>query len=268
MASIHGLLKVLFNQNYREERKINLYKHRETQRLLKLPMGQEGETQLLKNTLKFYDGNSFISLKREIFDRGIYKFDCKNDSPVIVDGGANIGLSVLYFKTLYPQSRIIAFEPDPVIFEILKYNIASAGLKDVTLHNEALWDENSNLLFYQEGKESGRILIDSKKSIIVKSRRLGDFLNQRVDFLKLDIEGAELKVLSDIKEQLQVVDKVFVEYHSYVNQSQELDVLLKILKTSGFRVYIENSGLKSQTPFVSINKYQDMDMLVNIFAYR
>jgi FkbM family methyltransferase len=43
--------------------------------------------------------------------------------PVIIDCGGNIGLSVLYFKYLFPNSVITVFEPSPPVFEILKENI-------------------------------------------------------------------------------------------------------------------------------------------------
>jgi hypothetical protein len=56
----------------------------------------------------------------EIFTKGIYSFRCTTEAPLIIDCGSNIGMSILNFKTQYPKSRIIAFEPDNSNFEILK----------------------------------------------------------------------------------------------------------------------------------------------------
>ena len=63
---------------------------------------------------------SFIWQFKEIFVDEIYKFDSKDEEPVIYDCGANIGMSCLYFKILYPKARITAFEGDPIITDVLE----------------------------------------------------------------------------------------------------------------------------------------------------
>lgn len=56
----------------------------------------------------------------KIFKRQIYNFQIDNPAPYIIDAGANIGLGVIYFKKLFPDAEIIAFEPDPNIFAVMK----------------------------------------------------------------------------------------------------------------------------------------------------
>src|ERR1041385_7511773 len=53
-----------------------------------------------------------LHLYHEVFAKDEYLFSCDTESPVILDCGANIGMATLFFKWLYPQSKISAFEPD------------------------------------------------------------------------------------------------------------------------------------------------------------
>src|SRR5262249_62206976 len=85
----------------------------EIQRLRKTPRYTRTNTNLLGERFEVVDAESFLSIYDQIFVREIYRFESSDDAPFIIDGGANIGASVLYFKKLYPKSRIIAFEPDP-----------------------------------------------------------------------------------------------------------------------------------------------------------
>ena len=189
---------------------------------------------------------------------------------LLPDGGANIGLSTIYFKSLFPKSKIVAFEPDIKIFKILKENVESFGLKDVDLVNKGLWKENTKLAFNSEGADAGAINMDSHKSKSsnkIKVVDLKPYLNQRVEFLKLDIEGSETIVLKAIESSLHNVEKIFVEYHSYIGQEQTLNEIIEILKKNNFRLYI-SAGLSSKSPFITINTYSDMDMQLNIFGIK
>src|SRR5690606_6701996 len=86
------------------------------------------------------DFPTLIGLYREIFLDEIYRFSAACEAPFIVDCGANIGMSVLYFKTLYPESRIVAFEPNPSAFALLEKNVAVNQLDGVSLFNYAISD--------------------------------------------------------------------------------------------------------------------------------
>ena len=75
--------------------------------------------------IRINDGPSaYVGLK-DIFVQRIYHFESRRANPLILDCGSNIGLSLLYFASTYPQSRIIAFEPDPTIFPCLQENMSS-----------------------------------------------------------------------------------------------------------------------------------------------
>jgi FkbM family methyltransferase len=229
-----------------------------------------GEASLMGKKIKYADGPSYLFMKKEIFENEIYKFSSSSQEPFIIDCGANIGLSVLYFKNIFPKSKITAFEPDPKIFSILKSNMNAYGYGDVQLLQKGLWDSPGKLKFFSEGADGGRIISGQEyaQAIEVETVRLSDYLDRQVDFLKIDIEGAETEVLEESRHKLKNVKNLFVEYHSFSDKAQSLDRILAILKEAGFRYYLHNMGIKSQQPFQKKEIYNNMDMQLNIFACR
>ena len=227
------------------------------------------QTELLGHPLVVPDAPTFLPMYFSIFESEIYKFTADNATPYILDGGANIGLSAIYFKRLYPNAKITAFEPDPKIYSALEQNIRNANFNNVELVNRALWNEETSLWFSSEGSDAGRIANDGTdtKDIEVKTVRLRDYLNTPVDFLKLDIEGAETTVMEDCHDKLRQVKRIFVEYHSFENQPQTLATLLTILKDNGFRVAIHAENI-SPHPFIKRDLCVGMDLQLDIFAYR
>jgi FkbM family methyltransferase len=228
------------------------------------------QTRLFGKPIKYID-SSYFPMKKEIINTGIYTFHTDKESPYILDCGANIGLSVIFFKHLYPKAEIIAFEADPTICEILIANLESQGIGGVTVMNRAVWKEETTITFFKEGGDAGRIMDAAetgKESIQVPSVVLSQFINKEVDLLKIDIEGAELDVLKEIEPRLHLVKHIFVEYHSFVDRSQQLDALLQILTKAGFRYYIQTIGIFSHQPYVRVNRLLGMDMQMNVFGYR
>ena len=223
----------------------------------------------LGKKIKIIDSASFLSSYNEIFENQILHFNADHDDPVVIDCGANIGLSVLFFKHLYPNARIIAFEPVPEIFDVLKYNLYQFCYNNIVLHRKAVWKEETRLSFMNEGADGGRIAIEGdKKSIItVEAVRLRDFINGPIDFLKIDIEGAETEVMRDIFDKLNYVKYIFIEYHSFAKKRQTLDILFHILLDKGFRIHIQPINV-SKNPFISIRRNLGMDMQLNVFGVR
>lgn len=242
---------------------------RELTRLSRIPRYQRTTTSIFGKKIVVVDTNTFIGGYHEIFEKAIYAFSAKTESPRIIDCGANIGLSVIYFKTLYPKSHVLAFEPDPIISAVLKHNTAALGFTDVDVQQKAVWVHDRGVDFQQEGGFSGRIPQpgDEDRVISVESIRLRDYLNEEIDFLKIDIEGAEIEVLRDCKEFLGNVEHLFVEYHSHVSQEQMLQEVLLIFKDAGFRYHVTDAFTRKQ-PFLDNKQLLGMDLQLNIFGYR
>jgi FkbM family methyltransferase len=217
---------------------------------------------------RFPDAASFLSAYEEIFVNQIYAFTTSNPRPRIVDLGANVGVSVLYFKQRFPAARIEAYEPDPSIFGYLKQNVESHGLTDVMLHNAAVWTERRTLRFEPDGADGGRIDPGAARGIEVPAVPIAELLGgDRIDFLKMDIEGAEDEVLPACEGRLGNVDNLFVEYHSSPRKPQRLDRIIDTLAHAGFRISMETIHFP-RSPFLRKRSADPFDLQVNISGYR
>ena len=219
--------------------------------------------------ISFTDAQSFLRTLNEIYGQDIYLFKSDNDQPLIIDIGSNIGLSILYFKKLYPLSTIIGFEPDPEIFNILEKNLKEFHIDRVNIYNSAAWKFDGELSFYSEGALSGSIYkVENSKSIKVSALDINKFISGKdVDFLKIDVEGAEYDILNHIKQHLKKVKRIFVEYHDKKNTVQELHAILNILSEAGFLYYIKQESDSINHPYISKSNW-NFNFQLNIFAYR
>jgi len=245
----------------------------ELHRLSQLPKDSSGYAHIFSKPFKYHHAASFIATYRELFEDELYKFNPKVKSgETILDCGANMGLSVLYFALNYPSHRIIAFEPEEAIFKVLTENVETFALKNVTLHQKAVWTKEETLTFHSDGGMGGRVNNLYKKSNQpinkVETVILKDYLNDKVDFLKIDIEGAEVEVLKSCKGHLGQVKHLFFEYHNHINQSQTLHELLAQVQEEGFKYHIKESSARKK-PFVDRNTIcETFDMAITIFCYK
>ncbi|WP_231363937.1 FkbM family methyltransferase [Verrucomicrobium sp. 3C] len=159
-------------------------------------------------------------LYRQIFLFRDYEFRSANPAPRILDCGANIGLATLFFKLSYPQSQIDAFEADPDLATILERNVQGNELSNVNVHCCALAKGEGEIDFYPSGTTTtnGSVQADlwrGGEPVRVQARRLSEWIGDEVDFLKMDIEGAESEVIAELSESgaLVRVREAVVEYH-------------------------------------------------------
>lgn len=240
----------------------------ELERLRKQPRYTPGATTLFGRPLEYVDSSSYFFLHEEIFKEEVYAFNTANPSPRIIDGGANIGLGVIYFKRRFPDSQITAFEADPAVAQVLKRNLQAHRLGDVEVRAEALWSREEELAFESEGADGGRLTSANNRTVKIPAVALSRFLDEPVDFLKLDIEGAEFEVLQSCRGRLGNVEKAFVEYHSRAEESQQLPDLLALLRDEGFRCFVTAPSVFSPKPLKEIRSYAGFDMVLNIFCVR
>jgi len=257
--------------------KLNFYfssDGKELRRISGIPRYKNGDTKIFGFKFGFVDSASFVVQYLEIYKRQIYNFKADNDRPYIIDCGANVGVGTLYFKTLYPNAEIVAFEPDKQIFAALTQNIANSNYKDILLINKGVWNTEGTIKFIHEGADGGNILdpqgtvSGDQKLIEIETTSLKKYLDRKVDFLKIDIEGAESTVIEDCELLIKNAQKIFIEFHSTVNKPQELHSILNILSKNGFRYYVESAGLINDSPFIKQDTINNYDNLLNICAYK
>ncbi len=215
------------------------------------------------------DVASFFSAYREIFIEQIYAFPSASKAPVVLDCGANIGVSILYFKKLYPSAKVIAYEADPTIFGFLQANMQKNDITDVELHNVAIWSSEMTVEFNVEGADGGRINVGNDRNVIaVQAISLESVVQQhKFDFIKLDIEGAETDALAGSMKYLDRVPFVFVEFHSFQGKKQKLGKLINDFERLGFRVHV-HPPFTQKTPFMGMQDNMGMDMQLNLFFWK
>ena len=176
-------------------------------------------------------------------------FTPSGERPLIIDCGSNIGVTVLEWKSRWPMSEIICFEPDPHAFKILDKNIESNDIPGIRCVNAAVLDHDGETEFFGDlspggdargnSVDSAWALRDGSESTFVKSTRLSSYIADRdVSFLKLDIEGAEQRVIADIAQHLDRVAAIYIEVHETDdsidrNSASEIQSLVR---AAGFKV--------------------------------
>ena len=210
------------------------------------------KTRTLPNGFKVTYRNDceFDVICEDIFERGVYYFEARNAEPRIIDCGGHIGLAVLYFKSLYPRAKIVTFEPNPETFALLQRNIAQNNLRGVKALNMALTGSASpnavlyvghNFLKAWDSTDTIEpnlwVNMHEYRGIPVQSARLSSYVNGRIDFVKLDIEGAEADVLEELDGKLAAVGAMTLEYHQNPANlgERKLEKVIGILEAAGFQ---------------------------------
>jgi FkbM family methyltransferase len=209
---------------------------------------------IVGNKISFNYFNTLKGLFYEIFVSQCYWFTTVNPEPKIIDCGSHYGQSILYFKKMYPKAKIICFEPDKHTFSTLTKNINTNNIQDVEMNNMAVSDFEGEMDFYNmEGVKSSIVMSTVKDRISngiksrVKATRLSKYIDEPIDFLKMDIEGAELSVLKELvkSDKLKHIKQMVIEYHHHIKESEDnFSHTLELLESNGFGYQIEGEFLK------------------------
>lgn len=190
-------------------------------------------------TIHCIDLLSFYMAAKDIFLQGIYDFSTEAQAPLIIDGGAHIGLFSLRAAQLYPNAKILAFEPDPEALALLNLNLQGNGLSHVQVIPAGLHDKDGLLSFSSRG-DDGNTLHSADTNTSVQVTRLSRHLRHPVDFLKLNIEGSEWPVLAECGSLLKNVQQLTLEYHGFPELGDRLHLILQCLHEQGFRYMVHD----------------------------
>jgi len=223
------------------------------------------DIRILNYHVHSYEFGSTGWLFLDIFILQKYYFRANTPSPWIIDCGSHIGMSILYFKALYPQAKILAFEPAPETYKLLTENVERNHLKNVILMKKAVSNQEGKMKFFGDLSLTSSLLADrgSAKSSEVEVVKLSTYIDRKVDFLKIDVEGAEDLVLDDLvaSAKLGMVNQMVIEYHHHVEKDADrLSQFLKILEDHNFGYQIQGS---SEPPYRG-REFED----VTIYAYQ
>ena len=183
----------------------------------------------------------------------------KVNQPVIFDVGAYIGNTVEQFKSSFPESWIHAFEPFDESFAIMKNRLQKTDR--VLLNNIAVGDSfaESDSFFVTENEGSSSLLRPLKSAnrfwkgtpllmqekVKVKVSTIDKYCEERninkIDILKVDVQGSEIKVLNGASRMLgeKNIKLIFTEISiapNYKDQS-EIDEVISLLRSHGYRIF-------------------------------
>jgi len=168
---------------------------------------------------------------------------------IVMDLGANIGyITLLMAELVGPKGRVYAMEPDPSNYKLLKYNVRINSFNDRVICYEVAISNKLGMTKFYAGKNASNLgaLTQHKKSvskpIIVKCNTLTTFFQEHdpVNFIKMDIEGAEVQVLDGMYNYIKSNDfpcKIVMELHPMFYKSGEggLHFWMKKFLESGFK---------------------------------
>jgi FkbM family methyltransferase len=173
---------------------------------------------------------------------------------VVVDIGANIGIFSL-FAAARTGAAVHAYEPSPENFRFLERNLAQNGARAVVPHQEAVADKDGSVILYLGLTSGGNKLFDrvqgpSPGSVTVPSVTLERVMEEnrleRIDFLKVDCEGAEGLIFAAASgECLGRVGKIALEFHDDFSPLRH-EELQRRLEETGFRTRLRWNGKSSQ----------------------
>jgi FkbM family methyltransferase len=154
------------------------------------PKNKGGKIRLHGKQIQYNDMNALMGMYHEIHYKEHYRFPSKNPKPVIIDCGANIGISALYFHEQFPGVNLIAIEADPQVAALLQRNLSSNNCKAEIIQKAAWTSNDSYLNFGQAGADAGSIYA-SANTIQVPTMRFKELLQQHdsIELIKIDIEG-------------------------------------------------------------------------------
>jgi len=167
----------------------------------------------------------------------------------IIDAGANVGYTSLFFYQCFPEARIISVEPDEDNFSILKWNIRLNDADKIESLKAGIWSHRANLIVdksFRDNREWSFQVREANQETVLKGIHILDIMNdfgvEEIDLLKIDIEGAEKYLFDDSEKNRAFLNKtkvLAIEIHDEeISRERVCDILVR----SGFS-YFDYSDL-------------------------
>ncbi|HNR06416.1 MAG TPA: FkbM family methyltransferase [Saprospiraceae bacterium] len=219
-------------------------------KLLGKSNGQEINFQFHGNDLFLRKNEADLAVFESVFQHKHHRSVVKlfNDYYVIVDLGSNIGLTLIDYAEEYKNAKIYGVELDFDNYEIAKKNINS--FRNIFLINAGIWNEDGWV--HYEGKDPQSFAISdsaigTKVPSITMTSLIKKFGLKKIDYLKMDIEGAEYQIFKKDIDWLYLVECLNIEIHDTIEIKKEdgISIISEILKGKGFNVFTNSNHWSS-----------------------
>jgi len=220
------------------------------------PVGPTQET----FELKIQSSDAFVFeqiLIDEEYKPVLSLFSSLSISPhVMIDAGANIGLTSRYFHVFYPEMKIIALEPNEETFRRLQQMIKLGKPGDIHLLKKGLWSAETLLgsdNSFKDGEDWSFRLTEAKEkesatfATTTVQAIIEHFQITEIDFLKIDIEGGEVELFRDHSklDWLKKVKVIALEIHDHFQCRENIENILsksfKIIKTGELTICVNRN---------------------------
>ena len=176
---------------------------------------------------------------------------------IVVDVGANIGLHTLNMARIVGNTgQVFAFEPDPSNFEILKKNVKINNYKNIILEQKAVGDKHGRTTLYQSDHPGKHRIFpqteQAKSQVQVELTNLDNYFDSdmidKINFIKIDVEGLEFSVLKGMKNILKNSKKIKILFEFMPENIMEVGFtpieLLNYLTSNDFKLYCMDDKTK------------------------
>lgn len=199
-------------------------------------------------------GTTDMDVYNEIFIKKELDFEI-SEPEYIVDAGSHTGFSSIWFSRRYPDAKILAIEPEESNFNLLKIN--TRNYPNIICINAGLWNEQTTLEIENMNvdnwkftvKKSGRNTIPGVDGVSIPILMKKNNWN-RIDLLKIDIEGSEVEVFNDSNQWINSVKVIIIELHDRVRSGCR-EALVKatcnfeiINQTCGEKIILRNLSMR------------------------
>lgn len=217
-----------------------------------------GEVKFMGFRISYLDHKVLLGGVNDVFMNGIYAFQPTREDPLVIDCGANMGMVTLFYKSRFPKSRVVSYEPHPATFGLLRRNVEQNGLQGVELHASAVSDANGTVTLYDSPVEEAalNVSIDAGwvggEPFTVPAERLSDRIDEPVDFLKMNVEGSEYRVLDDLiaTGAIRHVREAAVCWHAIEGVDDGERAVTERLRSAGMEVTPVHADAKRTTGMV------------------
>jgi len=246
-------------------------------------VGEQGA--LTEARLRLQRLREVAAIFTEVFILQEYKWEPHSETPRVIDLGGDIGgLTVLYWKSVAPGARVTLVEANPSTATVVRENLERKGLQDVEVINAAVSDEEGQATLYLHKPGAGyhpldfvgeRVDMDPNLyyRVTVPMIKLSTLIeDEKVDVLKIDIEGAEGDVIRElaVTNKLGQIDQILMEFHNDpANPTNSLAEVLQTLENAGFTIEnVHRSGARRRlrAEYIDVHDIAPSETIIFMFT--
>jgi FkbM family methyltransferase len=205
----------------------------------------------LRHKVAIRNNSSDIPLFAHMFILREYDVSIEGEMKTIIDCGANVGLASLFFLSKFPGATIIAIEPERNNYRLLEQNLGK--YENVTCINKGVWNKKALLEIQDTGRGNHAFIVTeslTKSESTIEAISIDEIMNEfhldKIDILKIDIEGSEEQVFLSEPSWIKKVRMIFCEIHETMKPGLTAKIIALLNPYFKFTINAEYHVFKSK----------------------